>query len=93
MYGIPRSLPSLLAAEKVLARWERAGGDLGAVPGTGAGAGGDGDLGEQILGLVARARQQGESAEALVRGALGRLAAAAGNPEAGGSNRPTPEAD
>ncbi|QGN59156.1 MazG family protein [Nostocoides sp. HKS02] len=28
LHGIPRSLPSLLAAEKVLARWERTGGDL-----------------------------------------------------------------
>jgi XTP/dITP diphosphohydrolase len=64
LHGIPRSLPSLLAAEKALARWERTGGDLGSV------AAGDDDLGSQLLALVARARQQGESADALLRKAL-----------------------
>ena len=64
LHGIPRSLPSLLAAEKALARWERTGGDLGSV------TAGDGDLGSQLLALVARARQQGESADALLRKAL-----------------------
>ena len=64
LHGIPRSLPSLLAAEKALARWERTGGDLGSVTAD------DGDLGSQLLALVARARQQGESADALLRKAL-----------------------
>ncbi|HEV7196749.1 MAG TPA: MazG family protein [Pedococcus sp.] len=93
MYGIPRSLPSLLAAEKVLARWERAGGDLASLPGTSTVTGDDGDLGEQILALVARARQLGQSGEALVRGALGRFADArvADDPKAGSSEARCPE--
>jgi XTP/dITP diphosphohydrolase len=64
LHGIPRSLPSLLAAEKALARWERTGGDLASVTAR------DGDVGAQLLALVARARQQGESADALLRKAL-----------------------
>ena len=64
LHGIPRSLPSLLAAEKALARWERTGGDLESV------AAADDDLGAQLLALVARARQQGESADDLLRKAL-----------------------
>jgi XTP/dITP diphosphohydrolase len=68
LHGIPRSLPSLLAAEKVLARWERTGGDLAALGG--AAGGDDADLGVAILALVARARQRGESAETLLRAAL-----------------------
>ena len=70
LHGIPRSLPSLLAAEKVLARWDRTGGDLAAVVGD------DEDLGLAIVALVARARERGESAETLVREALVRLDAA-----------------
>ena len=64
LHGIPRALPSLLAAEKVLARWERAGGDLAAV--------GDptGDLAARLLALVAEARSQGVSAEDVLRQAL-----------------------
>jgi XTP/dITP diphosphohydrolase len=68
LHGIPRSLPSLLAAEKVLARWERTGGDLAALGG--AAGGDDADLGVAMLALVARARQRGESAETLLRAAL-----------------------
>ena len=64
LHGIPRSLPSLLAAEKVLARWERTGGDLGTVVGDAD------DLGRSMVALVARARERGESAEALLRRAL-----------------------
>ncbi|GAA2164262.1 MazG family protein [Pedococcus bigeumensis] len=71
LHGIPRSLPSLLAAEKVLARYDRTGGDLATV------AAGDDDLGMAIVALAARARERGESAEALVRLALARLDAAA----------------
>jgi XTP/dITP diphosphohydrolase len=67
LHGIPRSLPSLLAAEKALARWERTGGDLSAIVGDGE------DVGMSIVALVARARQGGSSAEALVREALARL--------------------
>jgi XTP/dITP diphosphohydrolase len=64
LHGIPRSLPSLLAADKVLARWERTGGDLSAV--------GDaqGDLAARLLALVAEARAQGVSAEEVLRKAL-----------------------
>ena len=64
MHGIPASLPTLMAAEKVLTRWERAGGDLSAV------TAGEDDLGGQHLALVARAREQGESAEDLLRAAV-----------------------
>ena len=67
LHGIPRSLPTLLAAEKVLARWERTGGDLAALS---ASAGEPADLGVALLALVARAREQGESADALLRAAL-----------------------
>ncbi|WP_157581727.1 MazG family protein [Phycicoccus sp. Soil803] len=64
LHGIPRSLPSLLAADKVLARWERTGGDLTAV--------GDahGDLAARLLALVAEARSAGVSAEEVLRQAL-----------------------
>ena len=64
MHGIPASLPALMSAEKVLTRWERAGGDLSAV------TAGEDDLGGQLLALVARAREQGESAEDLLRAAV-----------------------
>ena len=53
-----------MAAEKVLTRWERTGGDLSAV------TAGEDDLGGQLLALVARAREQGESAEDLLRAAV-----------------------
>jgi XTP/dITP diphosphohydrolase len=64
LHGIPRSLPSLLAADKVLARWERTGGDLSDV--------GDaqGDLAARLLALVADARREGVSAEEVLRQAL-----------------------
>lgn len=64
LHGIPASLPTLLAAEKALSRWERTGGDLAAVTAD------DDDLGGQLLALVARAREGGESADALLRRAL-----------------------
>lgn len=70
LHGIPRSLPSLLAADKVLARFDRTGGDLATVEAA------DSDLGMAIVALAARARERGESAEALVRLALARLDAA-----------------
>jgi XTP/dITP diphosphohydrolase len=67
LHGIPSSLSTLLAAEKVLARWERTGGDLSHLRAT------DDDLGSELLGLVARARERGESADALLRAALRRF--------------------
>jgi XTP/dITP diphosphohydrolase len=84
LHGIPRSLPSLLAAEKVLARWDRTGRDLATVVGDGDG---DGDLGQAIVALVARARERGQSAEALVREALVRLDAAAQESQTGENGR------
>lgn len=66
LHGIPSSLPALLAAEKVVARWERSG--RGPLP---VGHG----LGHELLALVARARTQGLDAEAELRGAVAALAA------------------
>ena len=74
LHGIPASLPSLLAAEKVLSRWERGGGDLATVTADD----GDGDLGRALLGLVARARERGESADGLLRAAVRDFAAGTG---------------
>ena len=82
LHGIPRSLPSLMAAEKVLARLERTGGDLAAVVGD------DGDLGMSIVAIVARAREQGRSAEALVREALARVASDGQDGQTGLGGRP-----
>jgi XTP/dITP diphosphohydrolase len=65
LHGIPRSLPSLLAAEKVLARWDRTG--RGPLPESD-------DLGSRMLALVAQARAEGRDADAELRAALGRLA-------------------
>ena len=63
LHGIPASLPSLAAADKVVARWERAG--RGPLPTTV----GDG-VGQELLALVSRARAQGLDAEAELRKAL-----------------------
>jgi XTP/dITP diphosphohydrolase len=63
LHGIPASLSTLLVAEKVLARLERTGGDLTRA------TGGEG-IGAQLLAIVARARADGESADALLRKAL-----------------------
>lgn len=66
LHGIPASLSTLLAAEKVVARWERTGrGDLPMAD----------DLGSRLLALVAQARADGESADALLRKALRELSA------------------
>jgi MazG family protein len=64
LHGIPASLSTLLAAEKVLARWERAGNDVSELTAD------EGDLGGALLELVARAHVQGESADALLRATL-----------------------
>jgi XTP/dITP diphosphohydrolase len=61
LHGIPRSLPSRLAADKVLARWERTGrGELPEREGFGA----------ALLALLARARADGVDADAELRRAL-----------------------
>jgi XTP/dITP diphosphohydrolase len=69
LHGIPASLPTLLAAEKALSRWQRTGGELAALRED------DGELGDRMLALVARAREQGQSADDLLREALHRFAA------------------
>jgi len=61
LHGIPPSLPALLAADKVLARWERTG--RGALP---AGS----DLGSRLLALVSEGRAVGLDPEAELRRAL-----------------------
>ena len=66
LHGIPASLPALLAADKVLARLARAGADLD--------ADGAGGIGAELLGLVARARSEGISAETALRATLAELA-------------------
>ncbi|WP_270886167.1 MazG family protein [Pedococcus sp. 5OH_020] len=71
MHGIPTALPSLLAAEKVVARWERAGRDPREL--TGDGPGEEHELGTAMLDLVVRARAGGRSAEQVLRSTLRRL--------------------
>lgn len=84
--GIPRSMPSLLLAEKLLGRAERVGlpapvasSRVTAGAGGGAGAAGAGgsdeadaeaELGRTLLTLVADARSRGLDAERALRGAL-----------------------
>ena len=65
LHGIPRSLPTLLAADKVLARWERTG--RGALPHA------EG-YGAELLALLARARSAGVDADAELKQALRDLA-------------------
>lgn len=64
--GIPATLPALSRASKVLDRRERAG-LPDPEPGPGA------DLGEELLGLVVRARAQGVDPEQALRDTLRRL--------------------
>ncbi len=63
LHGIPASLPSLVAAEKVVARWERSG--RGPLPSTG-----DDGIGHELLALVARARAEGLDADTELRRVL-----------------------
>lgn len=63
LHGIPASLPSLVAADKVVARWERSG--RGPLPSSG-----DGGIGQELLALVARARAEGADADAELRRVL-----------------------
>ena len=65
LHGIPASLPSLLAAEKLLTRWERSGGDPAEVA-----AAASSPWGSRLLALVAEARAAGRSADAELREAL-----------------------
>jgi XTP/dITP diphosphohydrolase len=94
LHGIPRSLPSLLAAEKVVARWERTGGDITELAAyAGLELPDDADLGAAMLALVARARARGASADALVRATLEELAersAQAGSAQGGSVQPPAP---
>jgi XTP/dITP diphosphohydrolase len=69
LHGIPASLPALLAADKVLARLRRGGAGLPQ---------GEGTVGEQLLALVAQARDQGLSAEIELRATLASLTGATG---------------
>ncbi|WP_446667040.1 MazG family protein [Flexivirga sp. B27] len=64
--GIPASLSTLLTAEKVLTRADRRGIQLT--------YGESGDLGDRLLAVVAEARAEGESADAVLRTALRRIA-------------------
>jgi XTP/dITP diphosphohydrolase len=69
--GLPRELPALLYAEKVLDRLDRRG--LRADPGTGTGSAG---IGERLLALVAEARAAGVDPEQELREAVARTLAA-----------------
>ncbi len=70
LHGIPASLPALLAADKVLARLRRAGAELPE---------GRGTVGEQLLALVAQAREQGVCAEVELRTTLAMISAPTGH--------------
>ena len=71
LHGIPASLPALLAADKVLSRLARAG---SAAP-----EAGEGEIGAELIALVAKARAQGLSAELELRSALAALTLPAGS--------------
>lgn len=73
--GIPRSLSTLLIADKVLARRERSG--LTELPDDKTDADNSGaDLGDRLLALVADGRRTGVDADAALRDAVRRLASA-----------------
>ena len=69
MEGVPRNLPALLYAYKVLGKAQSAGFDGDVSAATAAGGG----LGEELLALVRRAREEGEDPETALRVAAGRL--------------------
>ncbi len=81
--GLPPGLPALLYADKVLDRLERAGSDVQNSHLEGAQAplrgeqaprrGGEGDLGDRLLALVAEAREAGTDPEQALRDAVRRL--------------------
>ena len=72
MEGIPKALPSLLYAHKVLSKAERIGAAV-PVPADPATVDPDGELGAVLLALVAHARAHGIDAEAALRSATDRL--------------------
>jgi len=63
--GVPAAMPSLARAQKILGRLQRAG-----LPGAPAPADLEGDVGERLFALVARARVDGVDAEAALRQAV-----------------------
>jgi len=67
MDGIPKSLPSLLYAHKVVSKAERVGTEVPAAVDP------EGELGSALLGLVVHARREGIDAEAALRRATDRL--------------------
>lgn len=67
--GIPANLPTLLVAQKVLARAERRGADLSALP-----YADPAGLGARLTDLVVEARQSGASADAVLRHEIRTLA-------------------
>lgn len=83
MEGIPRALPALLYAHKVLSKAERVGADLPAAADPAA-VDPEGELGSALLALVVHARREGIDAEAALRIATGRLRDEAMRHEAAG---------
>ncbi len=79
--GIPLTLPALARAQKMLGRWDKAGGDPAAV----AAAAGDDDVAAALLAAVDAARSAGVDAEGALRTALARLVASS-------SSSPSPAA-
>jgi XTP/dITP diphosphohydrolase len=71
MEGIPKALPALLYAHKVLSKAERIGAPIPAPVDPG------GELGAVLLALVAHARAHGLDAEAALRAATDHLRASA----------------
>lgn len=72
--GVPRELPALLLADKVLARLERERpGGVGLPVPDDPGTGGDSDVGDRLLALVAEARTADVDPEQALRDAVRRL--------------------
>lgn len=76
MDGIPKALPTLLYAHKVLSKAERIGADLPASADP-ALVDPDGEVGAALLALVVHARREGVDADAALRRATDRLRASA----------------
>ncbi len=75
--GIPKHLPSLLRAEKLVKKARKSGLEAGVDPAVRGGGsegarGGRGDVARQLFDLVASAQARGWSAEELLRGEIGR---------------------
>jgi len=82
MEGIPKALPALLYAHKVLSKAERVGAAVPR-PADPVAIDPDGELGSALLALVAHARARGIDAEAALRAATDRLRDAAVRHETG----------